>query len=137
MVSRTRHTWTEDDDIALLVAIDDVGGLAEHYERQGYARVHWWDAVAGALHKRRPTTVVTGSACRARWARIDSEDRDRPDLIDGWARAERVVAEWEERERQALAIAIGNAVHHARELGYEFVLAFLAAAERRMCGSRP
>jgi len=70
---KTRHNWTEDDDIALLVAIDEVGPLKDHYERQGYRTAEpWWNAVAGRLHTLREGAVrVTGSACRARFARLE------------------------------------------------------------------
>lgn len=70
---KTRHNWTEDDDIALLVAIDEVGPLKDHYERQGYrTAAPWWNAVAGRLHTLREGAVrVTGSACRARFARLE------------------------------------------------------------------
>ena len=70
---KTRHVWLEDDDIALLCAIDEVGPLKDHYERQGYRTAEpWWNAVAGRLHTLREGAVrVTGSACRARFARLE------------------------------------------------------------------
>jgi hypothetical protein len=41
-MTRTRHAWIEEDDIALLLAIDEAGPLRDHYERQGYKAEPWW-----------------------------------------------------------------------------------------------
>lgn len=35
MSDRRRHDWTEADDIGLMLAIDEVADLREHYQGQG------------------------------------------------------------------------------------------------------
>jgi len=72
-MSRTRHTWTDVDNEALLEAIEACEPLREHYANQrgtkGVAG-SWWDAVAGRLA---PGLLVTGAACRNRYRRIEDE----------------------------------------------------------------
>ena len=127
-----RHEWIEDDDIALLIAIDECKALREHYSRQGYAQGPWWDAVAGRLCSlREGQIVVTGSACRARFARLDAvgpEEGWETTTFDGWERAAEIVAAWERTATDDLGLGLERAAEIAHDLGEHHVLALLQAA---------
>jgi hypothetical protein len=70
-----KHTWSEQDDKLLLKSIEECKPLFEHFKEQSasYSDMAVWDAVAGRML---PSVVVTGAACKRRYARITEE---RPD----------------------------------------------------------
>lgn len=131
---RTRHDWTEDDDIGLYVAIDDVSALMEHYDRQGYSKSAWWDSVAGRLHHLREGKVrVTGSACRARWQRLEAANA--PEMISesdavsvAWNQAAKIVSKWESEARSEIEKCVHSAYWVAVELGDHYCVGVLDAA---------
>lgn len=129
-VGRTRHDWTEEDDIGLLLAVEQCADLAEHYRRQGRPECQWWDAVAGVLHRLRDGQIrVTGAACRARWGRIEDTPAGpgQPEM-DGWQRASAILARWVPEARGELLRRIEEAADLAVELGDGHVAAVLDAA---------
>lgn len=70
-----KHTWSEHDDKLLLKSIEDCSPLFDHFREQSpsYNDNAVWDAIAGRMI---PHVVVTGAACKRRYARITE---DRPD----------------------------------------------------------
>ena len=70
-----KHTWSEQDDRLLLKSIEDCTPLFDHFRGQSgqYSENAVWDAIAGRML---PSVVVTGAACKRRYARITEE---RPD----------------------------------------------------------
>jgi hypothetical protein len=70
-----KHTWSEQDDRLLLKSIEDCTPLFDHFRGQSgqYSENAVWDAIAGRML---PSVVVTGAACKRRYARITDE---RPD----------------------------------------------------------
>ena len=129
---RTRHTWEQEDDIGLLVAIDDTAALREHYPRQGYASdAPWWDAVAGRLHTLREGAItVTGAACRARYARLEETFEKAPRHND-WDVARARVEHMEVETRQWLLEQLRDLERLAADLGSQAAL-FIGAAHGRL-----
>jgi len=70
-----KHTWSEQDDKLLLKSIEDCSPLFDHFRGQGgqYSENDVWNSIAGRML---PSVVVTGAACKRRYARITEE---RPD----------------------------------------------------------
>jgi hypothetical protein len=70
-----KHVWSEQDDELLLKSIEECKPLFEHFKEQSasYSDMAVWDAVAGRML---PSVVVTGAACKRRYARITEK---RPD----------------------------------------------------------
>jgi len=104
-----RHRWTEGDDGALREAVSVVFGEDDDERSR---KVATWSAVAGRLL---PGLVVTPAACRARMASLERSEREEAERVaaeaeghaerlndeweargDGWARAEAMLAEYEE-----------------------------------------
>ena len=103
----TNHTWTIEDDAALVAAVAASTPLLAHYTaqhadaRRARAESGWWDAVAGLVWTQTDHRVcVTGAACRHRW-----QDHVRP-AADAEARAAREEAEL----REARAVVDQTAV---------------------------
>jgi len=70
-----KHTWSEQDDKLLLKSIEDCSPLFVHFRGQGgqYSENDFWNSIACRML---PSVVVTGAACKRRYARITEE---RPD----------------------------------------------------------
>jgi hypothetical protein len=67
------HSWTEEDDSKLKIAIRDCQPIFDHYREQGktYSEANAWDAIAGRLL---PDICVTGAACRRRYEKIKEKE---------------------------------------------------------------
>jgi hypothetical protein len=70
-----KHVLTKEDDELLLKSIEECKPLFEHFKEQSasYSDMAVWDAVAGRML---PSVMVTGAACKRRFARITAK---RPD----------------------------------------------------------
>jgi hypothetical protein len=70
-----KHVWTKEDDELLLKSIEECSPLFDHFRGQGgqYSENDVWNSIAGRML---PSVVVTGAACKRRYARITEE---RPD----------------------------------------------------------
>jgi hypothetical protein len=70
-----KHVWTKEDDELLLKSIEECKPLFDHFRGQGgqYSENDVWNSIAGRML---PSVVVTGAACKRRYARIIEE---RPD----------------------------------------------------------
>jgi hypothetical protein len=70
-----KHVWTKEDDELLMKSIKECKPLFDHFRGQGgqYSENDVWNSIAGRML---PSVVVTGAACKRRYARITEE---RPD----------------------------------------------------------
>jgi hypothetical protein len=70
-----KHVWTKEDDELLLKSIEECKPLFDHFIGQGgqYSENDVWNSIAGRML---PSVVVTGAACKRRYARITEK---RPD----------------------------------------------------------
>jgi hypothetical protein len=101
-MAEKKHKWTHDDDVALEAAINLLLPLMAHFrEAANRNESNWWDAVAGRLA---PGLLVTGGACRCRWAKIrenraadEAKKAERVAVTepDAWAAAAERIEEYE------------------------------------------
>ena len=99
----TRHTWTEDDEVALRAAVEVVTAEPDDGEQSGgrHPRVLLWHAVAGILL--RDGLRVSADACRTRWAVVEERERRTHLAAEAVQREAEARAEELRAERQAEA----------------------------------
>ena len=135
-MSHASHTWTEEDDIALLLAIEEVGLARDPDECQGSKAEPWWDTVAGNLYAiREGSARVTGFECRVRFTLLEEEGGVPPDGVldvvspDIWDKVVLLVARHESTVREHVVAVLWDLMRVVRnDLGEEGLLALLEAA---------
>ena len=90
---RTNHNWTQEEEERLLLTIEECQPLLEHYLRQGYPKVRWWDTVAGRLA---PNPLVTGAACSRRYLLMQEQKRVHKADNEQWTKVAEMVANYEQ-----------------------------------------